>query len=72
MTLQKGKDGRGKSFILAQRENINDVEFVRQLLDVLAEEHKINRGRVFATGISNGAAMSHRIAAEASDVIAGQ
>ena len=64
-------DGRGGTFILAQRENINDVEFVRQLLDVLAEEHKINRGRVFATGISNGAAMSHRIAAEASDMIAG-
>jgi polyhydroxybutyrate depolymerase len=64
-------DGRGETFILAQRENINDVEFVRRLLDVLTEEHKINRGRVFATGISNGAAMSHRIAAEASDVIAG-
>jgi polyhydroxybutyrate depolymerase len=64
-------DGRGETFILAQRENINDVAFVRRLLDVLAEEHKINRGRVFATGISNGAAMSHRLAAEASDVIAG-
>jgi polyhydroxybutyrate depolymerase len=64
-------DGRGETFILAQRENINDVEFVRRLLDDLTEEHKINRGRVFATGISNGAAMSHRIAAEASDVIAG-
>lgn len=64
-------DGRGGSFILAQRENIDDVEFVRRLLDVLAEEHKIDRGRVFATGISNGAAMSHRIAAEASDVITG-
>jgi polyhydroxybutyrate depolymerase len=64
-------DGRGDTFILAQRENINDVEFVRRLLDVLGAEHKIDRGRVFATGISNGAAMSHRLAAEASDVIAG-
>src|SRR5258707_1311291 len=35
-------DGRGETFILAQRENINDVEFVRRLLDVLAEEHKID------------------------------
>jgi polyhydroxybutyrate depolymerase len=64
-------DGRGEAFILAQRDNINDVGFVRRLLDDLADEHKIDRRRVFATGISNGAAMSHRIAAEASDVIAG-
>jgi len=64
-------DGRGDTFILAQREKINDVEFVRRVLEGLFEEHKIDRGRVFATGISNGAAMVHRIAAEASDVIAG-
>ena len=63
-------DGRGGKFILAQRENISDVQFVRRLIDVLARDYRIDRGRVFAAGISNGAAMAHRLAAEASDVIA--
>ena len=64
-------DGRGVKFIRAQRENINDVKFVRELLDDVTKDYKVDRGRVFATGISNGAIMSHRLAAEASDLIAG-
>ncbi len=64
-------DGRGVEFMRAQKENINDVKFVRALLDDVAKDHRIDRSRVFATGISNGGFMSHRLAAEASDVIAG-
>jgi polyhydroxybutyrate depolymerase len=64
-------DGRGCQLIRAQRENIDDVKFARCLLDQVAGECRIDRRRVFATGASNGAMMSHRLAAEASDVIAG-
>jgi polyhydroxybutyrate depolymerase len=64
-------DGRGVEFMQAQRENINDVKFVRLILDDMAKDHKIDRSRVFATGISNGGFMSHRLAAEASNMIAG-
>lgn len=49
---------------------IDDVGFVRVLIDELAEKFPINRRRVYATGLSNGGMMSHRLAAEASDVVA--
>src|SRR5271157_2699103 len=62
-------DGRGIEGVRAQQENIDDVKFVRTILDRMSKEHKIDRSRVFCTGISNGAFMSHRLAAEASDLI---
>lgn len=49
---------------------IDDVGFVRALVDQLAEKFPVNRRRVYATGLSNGGMMAHRLAAEASDVIA--
>ena len=63
-------DGRGVEELKAQRDNIDDVKFVRLILDQVSKEHKIERSRVFCTGISNGAIMSHRLTAEASDLIA--
>ena len=54
-----------------QRENIDDVKFIRAVVDDVAAQVKIDRGRIFATGISNGGFMSHRLAAEASDLVAG-
>jgi polyhydroxybutyrate depolymerase len=49
---------------------IDDVYFVRALLDKLAENFPIDRRRIYATGMSNGGMMAHRLAAEASDIIA--
>jgi polyhydroxybutyrate depolymerase len=63
-------DGRDVRFIRAHRDKIDDVKFVRRLIEQIGREHKLDRSRVFATGISNGAFMSHRLAAEASDLIA--
>jgi polyhydroxybutyrate depolymerase len=63
-------DGRGVQALRAQRENIDDIKFVRALLDDVAKQCKIDRSRIFASGISNGAFMSHRLAAEASDLVA--
>ncbi len=54
----------------AARHEIDDVRFVEVLLDDLAEWAPIDSKRVYATGISNGAMMSYRIADELSDRIA--
>ena len=47
--------------------NIDDVEFVRLLLDELESSQPIDRNRVFATGHSNGAIFSYRLACELSE-----
>ncbi len=49
---------------------VDDVGFVRALVGRLAESIPIDRRRIYATGLSNGAMMSHRLAAEAADLIA--
>ena len=46
------------------------VAFVRHLLDDLQGVANVDRRRVFATGMSNGAMMAYRVAAEMSDRIA--
>ena len=54
----------------AARERVDDVAFVRALLDDLGAHFAVDRTRVFATGISNGGMMAHRLAAELGDRIA--
>jgi polyhydroxybutyrate depolymerase len=56
---------------LAMRENVDDVGFVRAMIEELSKLYHIDRGRIFATGISNGAMFTYRLACEASDLIAG-
>jgi polyhydroxybutyrate depolymerase len=50
--------------------NIDDVAFAGALINKLAEIVPIDRRRVYATGLSNGGMMAHRLAAEAADLIA--
>jgi polyhydroxybutyrate depolymerase len=54
----------------AMRENVDDVGFIRALLDDLANVAEIDIIRVFATGMSNGGMMAYRLASELSDRIA--
>jgi polyhydroxybutyrate depolymerase len=54
----------------AQHEKVDDVEFVRKLLDDLERIAKVDADRIYATGMSNGAILSYRLAAELSDRIA--
>jgi polyhydroxybutyrate depolymerase len=49
---------------------IDDVGFTRALLDDLARRVRVDRTRVYATGISNGGMMAYRLGAEAADLIA--
>lgn len=48
----------------------DDVAFIRALVAKMHEEAAIDARRVYATGLSNGGAMSHRLACEAADLFA--
>jgi polyhydroxybutyrate depolymerase len=45
----------------------DDVKFIATLLATLEKEYPVDKKRVYATGLSNGAMMSHRLAMEMSD-----
>ncbi|MGH7439987.1 MAG: alpha/beta hydrolase family esterase, partial [Polyangiaceae bacterium] len=50
--------------------NIDDVGFASAIIDAMGRETCIDTKRVFATGLSNGAMLSHRLACQLSDKIA--
>ena len=54
----------------AMRNNVDDVAFVRTLLDDLANVAKIDEKRIYATGMSNGGIISYYLASNLSDRIA--
>jgi polyhydroxybutyrate depolymerase len=54
----------------ALRDNVDDVAFLRALVDEVARETCVDLNRVFATGFSNGGDMAQRLACDASDVFA--
>lgn len=54
----------------AAAEKVDDVGFVRALLDALGTQAQVDTARVYATGLANGAMLSYRLAAQASDRIA--
>ncbi|MCC6609552.1 MAG: polyhydroxybutyrate depolymerase [Burkholderiales bacterium] len=55
---------------VAAKAHIDDVGFVRALLDEVVRRLPVDASRVYATGLSNGAMMTYRLAAELSDRIA--
>ncbi|MBN2086123.1 MAG: hypothetical protein JW748_12965 [Anaerolineales bacterium] len=54
----------------SQREEIDDIGFVRALLDDLESVFPVDPRRIYATGLSNGAILSYRLACELADRIA--
>jgi polyhydroxybutyrate depolymerase len=54
----------------AMEQDVDDVAFTRALLDDLATVLHVDGRRVYATGMSNGAIMAYRLAAELSGRIA--
>ena len=54
----------------AVEDSVDDVAFVSALLDHLESKLCTDRRRVFATGMSNGAILSHRLGCELSERIA--
>ena len=61
-------DGRGVT--TADEAGVDDVAFLRTLIDWSAERHGTAPDRAVVTGMSNGAFMAHRLALEASDRVA--
>jgi polyhydroxybutyrate depolymerase len=59
-------DGRGVA--PGGTSGVDDVAFVRAVLEDVAKRHPVDRSRVFATGMSTGGMFCHRLAAEAPDV----
>lgn len=54
----------------AAARKVDDVGFVRALIEDLSKLANIDRKRIYATGFSNGAIMAYRLACELSDQIA--
>ncbi len=66
-----GNDGRNAPRIASQREGVNDVKFVRAIVEYVATRYDMDRSRIFATGVSNGGIFCHYLAAHAADLVAG-
>jgi polyhydroxybutyrate depolymerase len=62
-----GVDGYVCGFGAACALDVDDVGYLGEVLDIVDAGLGIDPARVFATGISNGGAMSHRLACQASD-----
>jgi polyhydroxybutyrate depolymerase len=54
----------------AVEDDIDDVTFISAMIDSLVEDHGVDRTRVYASGMSNGAMMSYRLLCELPDAIA--
>jgi polyhydroxybutyrate depolymerase len=50
--------------------NVDDVGFVRAMIDAVSQQLCIDPKRIFAAGFSNGGMLAHRLACELSDKIA--
>src|SRR6266576_4088132 len=61
-------DGRGVT--TADEAGVDDVAFLRALIDTVAGRHGTHPDRTVVAGVSNGAFMAHRIALEASEEVA--
>ena len=55
----------------ARDKGIDDVGFVRAVVADVQARVRIDPARIFATGMSNGAMMSYRLACEAADLVRG-
>jgi len=52
----------------ARDRNVDDVGFIREVVANVMRQLNIDRNRVYATGMSNGAMMAYRLACEAPDL----
>ena len=55
---------------IARNNDVDDVGFIRALVEQLVQDYKIDEKRIYATGRSNGGMLLHRLGAEMADVFA--
>jgi polyhydroxybutyrate depolymerase len=68
---RRWNDGRKVKDVTGEEKGIDDVGFLVALIDRIIENLPVDPARVFITGMSNGGFMSHRLAVERPDRIAG-
>jgi polyhydroxybutyrate depolymerase len=51
-------------------EHVDDIAFVRAMVERLEQDFAIDRKRIYATGLSNGGIFTHRVGCELSDIFA--
>jgi len=49
---------------------VNDVNYLKKLVQIISDSISINKSMIFASGFSNGSGMIHKLAVEAGDVFA--
>jgi len=54
----------------AMNQKMDDVGFMRALIDKLVQTYPVDTARIYATGMSNGGMMTHRLGIELSDRLA--
>lgn len=54
---------------IAQHNDVDDVGFTKAIIDQVSNQFRIDANRIYATGISNGAMMTYRLACDLSDRI---
>lgn len=64
-------DGRATPDMLKRQDNADDVAFFRALIRELGDSQQVDSRRIYLVGGSNGGMMTHRLACEMSERIAG-
>ncbi len=62
-------EGRNLPLSYAHRNDVDDVEFIRSLIEQLSEKYPIDKARVFVTGMANGGMMAYKLACALPDLI---
>ena len=65
---QAWNDGSGRFH--ASEGKIDDISFIRSMLDCITADYDIDSKRIYVTGFSNGASMAFRVGADLTDRIA--
>lgn len=64
-------DCRAGANYVANLQGVDDVGFLRALVQQMVVEHNVDLSRVYATGLSNGGQMAYRLGLEAPELVAG-
>jgi polyhydroxybutyrate depolymerase len=62
--------GNGDDYVWYDWPRSADIQFIRDLIDLLADQYNLDPDRIYVTGISNGGGMANRLACAAADLIA--
>lgn len=60
----------GRTFTKSKTNNADDVGFIKELVSTISDGMNINKGKVYAVGMSNGGMMAQRLACDATSTFA--